>query len=163
MSRIIPSAGGVRFWLVTLAALLGLTVTASLGRWQLSRAAQKEAWNTAIETRRALPPLTGVAWLQQYGAAELLHRPVRLQGRFLAQHTVFLDNRQMHGRIGFFVLTPLLLEGSRQAIVVQRGWAPRNFLEREALPQVPTPDGVVTVAGRLGPAPARLFDLGDAD
>ena len=34
-----------------------------------------------------------------------------LQGRWQAEHTVYLDNRQMQGRPGFYVLTPLLLEG----------------------------------------------------
>ncbi|RYF45716.1 MAG: SURF1 family protein, partial [Comamonadaceae bacterium] len=36
-----PRAG--RFWTVTLMAIVAIAVTASLGRWQLSRAAQKEA------------------------------------------------------------------------------------------------------------------------
>ncbi|HWT17393.1 MAG TPA: SURF1 family protein, partial [Variovorax sp.] len=35
--------GRGRFLLVTLAAVLALSATVSLGRWQLSRAAQKEA------------------------------------------------------------------------------------------------------------------------
>ena len=33
--------------------------------------------------------------------------PVRLRGRWLAERTVFLDNRQMDGRVGFYVVTPL--------------------------------------------------------
>lgn len=163
MPRIIPSPVALRFWGVTLAALLGVAVTLALGRWQLSRATQKEVWNAAIEARRDLPPLTGAAWLRQYDTAELLHRPVRLEGRFLAQHTIFLDNRQMHGRPGFFVLTPFVIEGGQQAVVVQRGWTPRNFLERDALPRVPTPTGTVTLAGRISPAPGKLFDFGGAD
>ena len=49
------------------------------------------------------------------GAADLLHRPVVLRGIWLPQHTVFLDNRQMHGKPGFYVVTPLKLEGSTAA------------------------------------------------
>ena len=40
-----------RFWSVTLAAVLAVGVTASLGRWQMDRAAQKQALQTAVETR----------------------------------------------------------------------------------------------------------------
>jgi surfeit locus 1 family protein len=35
-----------------------------------------------------------------------------LQGRWLPQHSVYLDNRQMKGKPGFYVLTPLVLDGS---------------------------------------------------
>lgn len=147
---------------MTLAALLGVLATLALGRWQLSRAAQKEALQAAIESRRALPPLTGSAWLGD-STADLLHRPVRLRGRFVAAQTLFLDNRQMHGRQGFFVLTPFRIEGSSEAVVVQRGWVPRNFLQRDAVPQVPTPDAVVELPGRIAPAPGKLFDFGGAE
>ncbi|MEO8249036.1 MAG: SURF1 family protein [Burkholderiales bacterium] len=143
---------------MTCAALLGVAATVSLGRWQLSRAAQKEALQAAIEERQAMPPLTGAEWTDQEPAT-LLHRPVVLKGRLDAEHTVFLDNRQMHGRPGFYVLTPLKLEHSAAAVIVQRGWVPRNFVDRAALPKIATPDGVVEIEGRIAPAPAKLFEF----
>ena len=45
---------------------------------------------------------------------ELMHRPVVLRGTWQPQHTVFLDNRQMQGKPGFYVVTPLKLEGGRR-------------------------------------------------
>jgi surfeit locus 1 family protein len=42
-------------------------------------------------------------------------------------------------------------------VLVQRGWAPRNFTRREALPRLATPTGTVEVRGRLAPPPAKLF------
>ena len=48
-----------RFVLITLVALLGVVVTASLGRWQLSRAAQKEALQAALTERQAQPAIDG--------------------------------------------------------------------------------------------------------
>ncbi len=90
--------------------MAGIAGTAALGRWQLDRAAQKEALAAAIEARGAQAPLAGPALLQALApASDLVHRPVVLQGRWLAQHTLYLDNRQMHGRPGFFVFTPLEL------------------------------------------------------
>lgn len=159
-----PSPWEWRFWLLTLAALLAVGATLALGRWQLSRAAQKEALQAAMVAQRASPPLDAAMLLAGgRDAAALLHRPVLLQGRWLAAHTVFLDNRQMNGRPGFYVLTPLQLAGSEAVIVVQRGWVPRNFVDRAALPVVDTPSDRVSLQGRLAPAPARLYAFESAE
>lgn len=146
------------FWIITLAALATVAATLALGAWQLDRGRQKEALHAAIEERAALAPL-GNAALLGAGPAELLHRPVVVRGAWAAQHTVFLDNRQMNGRQGFFVVTPLLLEGSRFAVLVERGWAPRNFERREQLPPVASPTGVVEIRGRIAPLPAKLYEF----
>jgi surfeit locus 1 family protein len=85
-----------------------------------------------------------------------------LKGTWVPDKTVFLDNRQMDTRVGFFVLTPLLLQDTGEAVVVQRGWIPRNFEDRTKLPPVLTPSGVVQVPGRIAPAPSKLYQLGTA-
>jgi surfeit locus 1 family protein len=146
-----------RFWVLTLAAAVGIALTASLAWWQMGRAAQKLAWQAAVEGKQALPPV-GAAELVT-GAPELIHRQVMLRGQWAAQHTVFLDNRQMSGRPGFYVVTPLRLDGSDRSVAVQRGWVPRNFVAREQLPAVETPAGTVEVRGRIAPAPAKLYEF----
>lgn len=153
--------------LVLLAALGGILLTASLGRWQLSRAAQKEAITQARLAQAALPELDGRT-LAQSGHSEteretLLYRRLALQGEWLGEHTVYLENRQMHGRPGFYVLTPLRLQGSEAVVVVQRGWVPRNFEDRTALPPVQTPAGVVAVHGRLLAWPSKVYDFGEVE
>lgn len=161
---------GLRFWLITIAAVAAMVITASLGRWQLSRAAEKEAVQAVLDARGRMPPIDGRALLAANPgpspeASSLVHRAVVLEGRWLPQHTVYLDNRQMHGRPGFFVLTPLQLEGSGGGVVlVQRGWAARNFQDRTHLPEVQTSgDTVVRVEGRVAPAPSRLYDFQGGD
>ena len=91
-----------------------------------------------------------------------MHRPVVLRGEWVPARTVFLDNRQMQGRPGFYVVTPLKLEGGGAAVLVERGWAPRNFVDREKLPAVETPPGVIEVRGRLAPPPAKLYEFAGA-
>lgn len=161
---------GLRFWLITLAAVAGMLATASLGRWQLSRAAQKEALQAMLDARGRMPAMDGRVLLSKpaMAAAEaetLVHRAVMLEGRWLPEHTVYLDNRQMNGRPGFFVLTPLQLVGTPSGVVlVQRGWVPRNFQDRTQLPQVQTPqDVVVRVVGRVAAAPSRLYEFGGGE
>ncbi len=152
---------GLRFWLVTLAALATIAATGSLGRWQLSRAAQMRAMQAAIDERQAMAPLqeAGLLQAQERGGAQALHRSVRLRGQWLPEATVFLDNRQMQGRPGFFVLTPLRLHASQRVVLVQRGWAARDFQERTRLPDIATPAGEVLVEGRLAGPPARLYEF----
>ena len=150
--------------LVLLAALAGVAVTASMGRWQLQRAEQKQALVQARQDRAALPPLDGQDLAQALHSPQhaqaLLHRAVRLRGQWLPGHTVHLENRQMRGRTGFFVLTPLRLSDGGGVWLVQRGWAPRHFTDREALPSVPTPAGEVVITGHLAPWPSRIYDFG---
>jgi surfeit locus 1 family protein len=147
-----------RFWLVTAAAALGAAATLALGFWQLGRGHERDAAQAAIDQRAALPALAPGS-LAASDPKQLLHRRIALRGTWDAQHTVFLDNRQMRGVPGFYVMTPLKLEGSDQAVLVQRGWVQRNFEQREKLPPVATPPGVVEIEGRIAPPPARLYEF----
>ena len=147
-------------WAVALAAM---ALTASLGRWQLSRAAEKEALQAAVAERQRLPALDGASLAQALSddqARELLHRAITLRGQWLADRTVFLDNRPMARQTGFYVLTPLRLTGSDRVVLVQRGWAPRHQVDRSLLPPVQTPTGEVQVSGRIAAHPPRVYRLG---
>lgn len=144
---------------VLVAALITAAATARLGVWQLDRAAQKTALQSAIEQRRTLPMLAAHELARDaLSAPAQHHRSIRLRGRWLPQHTVYLDNRQMQGRPGFFVLTPLALpEGA--ALMVQRGWIPRDPRDRTLVLAPPLPEGEVIVEGRIAPPPSRLYEF----
>lgn len=159
--RRIPTAW--RRALVWAVALAAMALTASLGRWQLSRAAEKEALQAAIAERQRLPALDGASLAQALSddqARELLHRAITLRGQWLADRTVFLDNRPMARQTGFYVLTLLRLTGSDRVVLVQRGWAPRHQVDRSLLPPVQTPTGAVQVSGRIAAHPPRVYQLG---
>ncbi len=147
-----------RFIIVLLAAIFTVGLTARLGIWQLDRAAQKRALQAAIERSATLAPL-GNADLDAGAADKQLHLGVQLRGHWLADKTVFLDNRPMNEHVGFYVVTPLQLDGRRDAILVQRGWVPRNAQDRSQLPTVPTANGEIELTGRLEIAPTRLFEF----
>jgi surfeit locus 1 family protein len=145
--------------LLTVVTLLAVLGTLALGRWQLSRAAQKEAIQSSIDQRAALSPLTGAALAGLMNPVSELHRGVILRGLWLPEHTVFLDNRPMNGKAGLFVVTPLRLEGSDAVILVQRGWVARNFIDRMQVPEIATPEGLVEIQGRIAPPPAKLYEF----
>ncbi|MDE2401517.1 MAG: SURF1 family protein [Burkholderiales bacterium] len=150
---------------VLVAAVASVLLTTSLGRWQLRRAEVKLARQADMLEQGRLAPLNNAsvpcdahAWAQQQ------HRRVELRGHWLTKYSVMLDNRAMSGRAGFYVVTPLQLDAvgacAARVVLVQRGWLPRNSLDRTRLPPFLTPDGLVTLQGRLIDEPSRAFSLG---
>lgn len=150
-----------RFWLVTLAAVVVAATTFSMGQWQLRRAAEKEALQTAITAQGNLPVLDAQALADEGRSGHVMHRQATLKGIWRPAYTVYLDNRPMNGTSGFMVVTPLALDGSAQIILVQRGWVQRDFLDRAHLPEISTPAGPVTVGGRIAPPPSKLYEFKD--
>ena len=147
---------------VLLAAVLAAAGTARLGVWQLDRADQKNRLHDAQQRQRQLPPVPQAALAREATAtARQLHRAVTLQGQWLPGYTVFLENRQMNGRPGFYAVTPLRLDDG-SVVLVQRGWVPRDLLDRTRIVLPPVPAGVVSVQGRIALGPGRLYDFAGA-
>ena len=154
---------GRRPWLLWLAAVLGVALTARLGWWQLDRAQQKLDLQAQIAQRAELPALPQGELARDESTAQGQHyRRIVLRGRWLADRTVALDNRQMDARQGFIIVTPLLLVHG-EAVLVQRGWTARDFVDRSRVAAVPSAAGVVSLEGRIAPPPAKLFALGGVE
>ncbi len=164
-----------RFWVITAAATISAAVTMKLGFWQLSRAHEKLALQTYIQAQAELPRLNAAALIRASSTSTsqpgvttpaVLHRTIILTGHWLPQHTLFLDNRQMDSKPGLFVLTPFEFKEPttllKKTILVQRGWLPRNFLDRNKLPEVATEAFEVTIVGRIALSPSKLFEFKDS-
>ena len=155
--------GRARFMLLGAASLAALAVTLSLGLWQFSRAEQKQAMQAAMQQAAQWPPLGNASLFGAPDPQHLMHRRAALQGRWLASGTVYLENRQMNAKPGFFVVTPLKPEPAGPLVLVLRGWAPRDFQNRAALPPVSTPEGLVEVQGMMAAPPSKLYEFGGAE
>ncbi len=152
----------LRGFILLLATLATALATARLGLWQLDRAAQKIAVQDAMHRKQALPPLSQAELARDATtAAAQQHRAVVLRGNWLSAHTVWLENRQMDGRPGFYGLTPLQLDDAT-VVLVQRGWVPRDLLDRTRVAASAPPAGLVEVQGRIATGPARLYDFAGA-
>jgi surfeit locus 1 family protein len=110
----------------------------SLGNWQSRRAVEKRELAAALERAAQSAPI------ELPSATDLLHKRVAARGQFLAERTVFLDNKLRRGRPGYEVVTPLAM-GNRH-VLVNRGWMPAPP-SRDTVPAVPTPAGEVHVDG----------------
>ena len=148
--------------IVTLAALALCLATARLGWWQLDRAAQKLELQDLQLRQRELPPLGAAELPGTPGAARVQsQRRVELSGEWLPAATVYLDNRVMDGRTGFYAVTPLRLDDG-SAVLVQRGWLPRDPADRMRIGVPAPPAGAVRVSGRIAAALSRAYELGEA-
>lgn len=155
-------SAGTRSWVVLLAALVAAATTGRLGVWQLDRADQKLRLQAQAVQQGARPPLHAGDLADDASAAAGQHgRRVTLEGAWIADASVHLENRTMSGRVGFFVVTPLVLDDGR-AVAVQRGWLPRDGADRTRIAAYRTLPGRVTLTGHIAPTASRLYQLGAA-
>lgn len=148
--------------LLWLGALVAIAAAVRLGFWQLDRAAQKTAIEQAWRERSQLAPLPTAALPRDEAAvAAVLDRRILVEGRWLGDRTLYLDNRTQHGAAGFVVVTPLLLAAG-DAVLVQRGWAPRDAADRTRVPAAPLSGGVVHLEARVVAWPSPRLALSSA-
>ena len=95
-----------------------------LGVWQLDRLAQKRASNAVLIEQLASSPFSLNSDQLPADLAELRDRPAVGQGRFDFEQQLILTQQSWSGFPGAHLITPLLLEGSGVALLVDRGWIP---------------------------------------
>jgi surfeit locus 1 family protein len=153
----------LRMTLAIAAALAGIAVTIALGNWQLRRAAEKVATEQAWQAASHAEPLELRAASDFATLAAHLPRRVRVRGSFEHERTIWLDNRAREGRAGFFVVTPLRLQGSELRVLVNRGWAPRDPNDRTHLPPIGKPVHSIEIEGLAVQGVARVLQFNGAD
>ncbi len=131
----------------------------ALGLWQLDRYHHRSEINARIDAASvaAPSPLTSVLSAPTGPAGTVGMAPpasagwlrVVVTGRYDPAHEILARGRTVNGRVGFEVITPLVLaDGS--SVLVDRGWVPPAEGGAGAAPTVPAaPAGEVTVVGRV--------------
>ncbi len=141
-----------RQWVcLTLVALAFIPATIKLGFWQFHRHEHRVAQNELIEAnlRDEPVPVTEVTSPGHRVPRADFWRAVTATGTYDTAHEVVVRMRtDGDDKVGFHVLTPLVLADGR-AVLVNRGWVPGGDDPR-AYPPVPAaPAGEVTLTGRL--------------
>jgi surfeit locus 1 family protein len=143
-----------RLWSTLLTALL-VVLLASLGRWQLHRAAEKRALYEAFASgsERTLPIDAATAPVARY-------QHVTAAGHYDVAHQFLIDNMpSAQGRAGYFVITPLQLAGGGGTLLVNRGWVGLGAT-RADLPNVAVDAAARVIHGRAGHLPTAGIKMG---
>jgi surfeit locus 1 family protein len=147
-------------WAPTLVLALSLPLFVALGLWQLDRADERRAQARTMEQRTLLPRLS--VGSEPLDPSITQFRRVLARGEFEPDREFYIENRRHAGRNGFYVVTPLRIEGSDMRVLVNRGWI---AADASGQPQTVTaPSGrveVIGVAQRPSP-PALTWDRGSA-
>ncbi|MET7420600.1 SURF1 family protein [Dactylosporangium sp. NPDC005555] len=162
MYRFLASPRWLGYAALTLAAA---TVMVLLGLWQLDRYHQRASINARITagTSATPVPLTDVAPRPTGAPGTVAPAPaddtdwlrVQVTGRFDPSREILVRGRTVEGRVGFEVLTPLVLPDGT-AVLVDRGWVAPAESGALAMPTVPAaPPGEQTILGRLRPSESR--------
>ena len=145
-------------------ALALVVTTVNLGLWQLRRHSEKQRLADRVESRIDLEPVgleelyeesvlsDGVGLLGGAdGVKQVEYRRVDEIGRFFCEQEVFIRNRTMDGRPGYWVFTPFAVSASEGAgsfeeegiayasyvydgiYIVNRGWLPLELAEATVL------------------------------
>ena len=137
----------------TLAAIAGVAATAALGNWQLGRGQDKAALaqRIAVANRDAQIELSQT----EARAEDVAWHRVEVRGRLEPKYAVLIDNRILHGVVGYQVVMPLRIAGGERHVLVNRGWVAATG-SRDILPQIKTPPEEVLIAG-LATVPSKRY------
>lgn len=150
-----------------IATLLLISLGIALGIWQLQRAAYKEQLASKLEQAASANPL--LVNDSVFKPEDALNQRILAKGVFLKNQGVWLENRPHPlGRdpktgiaTGFYLLMPLqLANDSKKILWVNRGWVPRHFERMNQVPNVITPEELVTVQGIALDSPSKTYELG---
>jgi surfeit locus 1 family protein len=146
----------------SVAFVLIFPVLLGLGFWQLDRAEQKQQI-LSERSERGGDDALDLGDMRPLGAGDR-YRAAHVSGRYLEGRHWLLDNRMRAGRAGYHVFTLFALDEppDGRAVLVNRGWLPVGP-SREFLPTVTTPEGRLSLRGRLDlPASVGIeLDVGD--
>ncbi|MDO8894010.1 SURF1 family protein [Nitrosomonas sp.] len=146
-----------KLWAFFVTALF-VIIFIELGKWQLSRADEKNARHELLELYAKQPAVTLPNTLVRL--EDFQYREVEVQGEFISEHTIYLDNKTHQGRAGYHVITPLKVLNSELLVVINRGWIATGN-DRSVLPYVSEIDGVVKISGLVVAPELRTLNLSE--
>lgn len=116
-----PRLWSPRLWGAHAAMVVVVVATIWLGVWQYGVSHQHKADQAAQLAHAAPKPLTDIMGGNDAFPGDGVGRPVVVTGTW-SGGTVFVSGHRHDGRDGYWVATPLRVDGTDSAIYVVRGW-----------------------------------------
>lgn len=115
--------------------IAAVIVMIRLGLWQLDRLDQRRTFNARVEEQLSQNALIINKENLRADLYNMEYREGIVLGEYDHDHQVVLRNQDWQGRLGVHLITPLIIQGSDQAILVNRGWIPYEEFESGELAQ----------------------------
>ncbi len=138
-----------------IAGTIFVAVFASLGLWQLDRAAEKNALLGMFEGETPYARVSDFTSLSEFAR-------VQTDGQFLPDRQILVDNIIREGRSGYYVITPFKLNNREPLLLVNRGWTPKEMTANEPPPELSLMTNRRTVRGLVGRLPRVAIRPGEA-
>lgn len=132
-----------------------------LGFWQLHRAEEKRI----LVNKQDLGEMTATLQLSTTSEDNVdlnRYKKVEVAGRYDDIQQFLIDNQISNGKAGYYVMTPLIIEGGTKAVLINRGWIPLNQ-GRSILPDVHIEQVNGIIKGRINRFPSVGLKLPGAD
>jgi surfeit locus 1 family protein len=136
------------------AGLIFIALFVSLALWQLDRAAEKTALLELFDSDAPYSRVSDYASLNEFDR-------IQVDGAFLVDRQILIDNIVQNGRPGYFVITPFRPSTRQPLLLVNRGWTPKIGFDG-ALPEIDVNSNIRSVRGLAGRLPRVGIRPGDA-
>lgn len=141
-----------RWLLASVLVLAAAAVMLRLGIWQLDRLEWRQSFNARVQEQMDAEPLVLDESSLDLDLYSMEYRQVIVAGTYLHEDEIILRNQvwqsEFGSELGVALFTPLLIEGTDTAILVERGWIPQENAGRGSR-VIYREEGAITVAGRL--------------
>ena len=142
LTRIVPPIAGILF-----AALF-----MRLGFWQLDRANEKVALQEAFDNPGSYQQV-------DERSEPLYFTNLQVQGNYLPDQQILIDNIVRNGRLGYYVLSPVEFAQGEPLLLVNRGWIEKGT---SAKPDFALDEEFAVLRGRAGRLPRVGIRPGEA-
>lgn len=137
-----------RWIMTTVLVICAVGVLVRLGIWQLDRLDGRRSFNTRVQAQVEAAPLDLNQEVAVPDLAEMEYRKIYVRGTYDHRKQIALRNQYWGNQWGVHLVTPLLISGSDQTILVDRGWIPAEDFQSGDWSKYDEP-GVVTITGIL--------------
>ena len=148
--------------MTTILVIAAVLVMIRLGFWQLDRLDQRRAFNERVEAQLAAELLELSPQNLDLDLYNMEYRAAEISGEFDHKHQVVLRNQDWQGNLGVHIFTPLMIEGDKRAILVDRGWVPYEDYVEGNLAEYDDP-GSVQIMGTIRRSQSKPLIGGRAD
>jgi surfeit locus 1 family protein len=144
----------------TIVLVLVVAACVRLGFWQVARLAERRALNEQVAARLDAPPVADVNALED--TVGLFYRTATVHGVLDGDRSIVLPGRSHRGVPGVYLLTPLLLDGRTDGVLVNRGWVPSPDAATVDIRDFAMSDEL-TLRGLVLPFPGRAQSMAPAE